>query len=143
MTQVFILLDADATLIAASVLSADEIALQVCSGRWPAGLPHQPQLELPGRAWKAVTIGPMAVALYQASVSLGFRSPSNARLSLSPRQRQVIDLLGQGLTAEAIAARLGISVHTVRYHIACLKRRLAAPVHATMLPLLMGGGEGR
>lgn len=142
MTQVIILLDAGSTLITASPLSAGEIAMQVTSGLWPAGLPRQPQLELPGRVWKAVALGPLAVALLQIAACPGFRTPQQARLTLSPRQHQVIELLGQGLTAEAISTRLGISIHTVRYHIACLKRRLATPVQASVLPLLLNQRDG-
>lgn len=43
---------------------------------------------------------------------------------LSPRQLQVLEFLGEGLRARAIAARLGLSETTVRNHIRELLRRL-------------------
>lgn len=44
--------------------------------------------------------------------------------SLSPRQRQVFDLLGEGLRPSAIAARLDIETKTVEAHLGHLKRKL-------------------
>ena len=43
---------------------------------------------------------------------------------LSPRQRQVLDLLADGLGPSAIARRLGLSVPTVRNHVSAVLRRL-------------------
>lgn len=43
------------------------------------------------------------------------RSAGVARLT--PREREVLSMLGEGLEASAVAARLGISVTTVRTHI--------------------------
>ncbi|MEI8106101.1 MAG: helix-turn-helix transcriptional regulator [Actinomycetes bacterium] len=44
--------------------------------------------------------------------------------TLSERQREVLGLLAEGLTARAIAARLGISEPTARNHIHGVLRRL-------------------
>jgi DNA-binding CsgD family transcriptional regulator len=35
---------------------------------------------------------------------------------LTPRQKEILDLVAAGLTSKEIAARLGLSVHTVRQH---------------------------
>ncbi len=43
---------------------------------------------------------------------------------LSPRQRQVLDLLADGLGPATIARRLGLSVPTVRNHVAAVLHRL-------------------
>lgn len=43
---------------------------------------------------------------------------------LSPRQRQVLALLADGLGSGAIARRLGLSLPTVRNHIAAVLHRL-------------------
>jgi DNA-binding CsgD family transcriptional regulator/GAF domain-containing protein len=47
---------------------------------------------------------------------------SHLRGALAPRELQVLELLAQGLQNKQIAARLGISTHTVQYHL----RRLFA-----------------
>lgn len=44
--------------------------------------------------------------------------------ALSPRQRQVLTLLADGLGPSAIARRLGLSITTVRNHIAAVLHRL-------------------
>jgi DNA-binding CsgD family transcriptional regulator len=43
---------------------------------------------------------------------------------LSPRQRQVLDLLADGVGPSAIARGLGLSLPTVRNHVAAVLRRL-------------------
>ncbi|HET7647270.1 MAG TPA: helix-turn-helix transcriptional regulator [Gaiellaceae bacterium] len=43
---------------------------------------------------------------------------------LSPRQREVLGLLADGLGPEAIAIRLGLSLPTVRNHVSAVLRRL-------------------
>jgi DNA-binding NarL/FixJ family response regulator len=54
------------------------------------------------------------------------------RDGLSPAQQKVLNLMAQGHADEAIAHRLGVSVTTVRRHIAatqhklCVKSRFAA-----------------
>jgi DNA-binding NarL/FixJ family response regulator len=45
---------------------------------------------------------------------------------LSPRQRQVLSLLGEGVGARGIAARLGVSEPTARNHISGLLHRLGS-----------------
>ncbi len=45
---------------------------------------------------------------------------------LSPRQRQVLALLDEGLGPSAIADRLGVSLLTVRNHVAAVLHRLGS-----------------
>ncbi len=49
---------------------------------------------------------------------------STVGVRLSPRQREVLALMSQGVRAREIAARLGLSQTTVRNHIRALLRRL-------------------
>jgi DNA-binding NarL/FixJ family response regulator len=60
--------------------------------------------------------------------------------TLSPREREVIGLMAEGLTAEAIGARLGVSVETVRTHVRNVIRKLQARnrVHAIAIALERG-----
>jgi DNA-binding NarL/FixJ family response regulator len=46
--------------------------------------------------------------------------------SLTPREREVLDLLAQGLTNRQIAERLGISEHTAKFHVAAVSAKLGA-----------------
>src|SRR5512133_2218853 len=39
---------------------------------------------------------------------------------LTPREREVLELLGVGLPNKAIASRLGISDHTVKFHLSSI-----------------------
>jgi two-component system, NarL family, response regulator YdfI len=46
--------------------------------------------------------------------------------SLTPREIQVLELLAEGLPNKAIAARLGISDQTVKFHVASIAGKLGA-----------------
>jgi DNA-binding CsgD family transcriptional regulator len=45
---------------------------------------------------------------------------------LTPRERQVLTLLAEGMSNKAIAGRLGISVHTAKFHVGVLIDKLDA-----------------
>jgi DNA-binding CsgD family transcriptional regulator len=45
---------------------------------------------------------------------------------LTPREREVLALLGEGVSNRAIAERLGISVHTAKFHVGRLIDKLDA-----------------
>lgn len=60
--------------------------------------------------------------------------------ALSPREREIMHLMAEGLTAEAIAQRLVVSVETVRTHVRNVIRKLQARnrVHAIAIALERG-----
>jgi DNA-binding NarL/FixJ family response regulator len=43
---------------------------------------------------------------------------------LSSREREVLDLLSQGLTNRELAGRLRLSIHAVKYHVSGIYRKL-------------------
>jgi DNA-binding CsgD family transcriptional regulator len=46
--------------------------------------------------------------------------------ALTPRETEVLTLLAEGATNKSIARRLGISVHTVKFHVASLLDKFEA-----------------
>ena len=50
--------------------------------------------------------------------------PGRTAIRLTPRQREILALLGQGVVVRGIAAQLGLSEATVRNHVRILLRRL-------------------
>jgi two-component system nitrate/nitrite response regulator NarL len=62
---------------------------------------------------------------------------------LTPRERQVLQLLAEGLSNKAIAQRLGISEHTVKFHVNSIlgkldaQSRTEAVIRATRLGLII------
>jgi DNA-binding NarL/FixJ family response regulator len=68
-------------------------------------------------------------------------TPATSRVpQLSPREREIMHLMAEGLTAEAIAEEIDISVETVRTHVRNAIRKLKARnrVHAIALALERG-----
>lgn len=59
------------------------------------------------------------------STSKGSRARVLESVRLTERERQVIALLGEGLSNKAIAARLHIAVHTVKSHVHNILEKLA------------------
>jgi two-component system, NarL family, response regulator YdfI len=62
-----------------------------------------------------------------------FRAPRRASLSgndedraLTPREREILEMLAEGLSNRAIARRLGISAYTVKFHVASILDKLRA-----------------
>jgi two-component system NarL family response regulator len=66
------------------------------------------------------------------------RSPmvNRRRVSLTPREWEVADLLCDGLTTAQIAARLGVADVTVRRHISDIVRRMRAPNRQAAVAML-------
>jgi DNA-binding NarL/FixJ family response regulator len=46
--------------------------------------------------------------------------------ALTPRELEVLEVLAQGLSNRAIAARLAISEHTVKFHVSSIFGKLGA-----------------
>ena len=82
------------------------------------------------QALRAVSRGGMALdPLATARLLQRLRAAGEATARpepLTPRELEVLRLLVEGLTNKAIAARLGISDHTVKFHIGAIMGKLGA-----------------
>ena len=61
---------------------------------------------------------------------------------VTPREREVFDLLGDHLTHEQIARQLFVSVRTVESHVASLRRKLDTPDHRALVRLAVEHRRG-
>jgi DNA-binding NarL/FixJ family response regulator len=83
---------------------------------------------------------PELLSLLMAAEAAG-EPPTAAELT--PREREVLQLLAEGLANKAIAQRLGISEHTVKFHVNAImgklgaESRTAAVVRATRQGLVL------
>ena len=101
----------------------------------------------PERLIAALTAAAQGLAVLDptlAGSALGSRDPAPAPVeALTPRELQVLHLLAEGLTNKAIAYRLDISEHTVKFHVNAVMGKLGAQsrteavVRATRLGLIL------
>lgn len=68
------------------------------------------------------------------------RREEPAAPALTEREREVLDLLAQGLTNSEIAQRMTVSVHTVRNHVANLSGKLGAHSKLEVLAIAVRTG---
>ena len=54
------------------------------------------------------------------ALSDGVSAPPDDDVLLTPRELEVLALLAEGMSNKAIARRLGISVHTAKFHVGAL-----------------------
>lgn len=96
---------------------AIDVANSTLADRLAAALSHVEDLELVGRDSEADV---MVVA------SEGGAREVQAEVQLTARELEVLALLAEGASNKLIARRLGISIHTAKYHVASLLEKLDA-----------------
>ena len=89
-----------------------------------SALPKSASPEQIGAAIQAVAVG-LSVRVRSAR-SQGFAAASDVKpeFLLTPREIEVLEALAEGLSNKAIARKLDISQHTVKFHIKSLFRKL-------------------
>lgn len=133
---------------AALVLLTDNVlprwALQALEAGAGAVLPRDVLPEEFIAALRAVAAGLVVIHPDHASTAFsGNRSPSSfpARVeSLTPREREVIEHIAEGLSNKEIAARLSISEHTAKFHIASIMSKLGATSRTEAVTLAIRQG---
>lgn len=121
MTRILFLPDAHSQVTLESEALPEAIVQAVNAGFW--------RLPAPYAAWfsarlQAVQQGEVVILTPADTAAPKPSLPGGA--SLTPRQREIVLALSQGLTSKEIARRLGVQPRTVEYHIAHLKQRLDA-----------------
>ncbi len=93
------------------------------------------QLDL---AVRAVAAG-LLVRVPGLSTAPGFGAADEAP-PLTPRETEILTLVGEGMSNKAVARRLGISVHTVKFHLEALFAKLDATSRAEAVAKGLRGG---
>jgi DNA-binding CsgD family transcriptional regulator len=79
-------------------------------------------VSVPGLRLVGPTEAPDAVVVPSTAVS----ASADGDVPLTPRELEVLALLAEGASNKVIARRLGISVHTAKFHVASLLDKLDA-----------------
>jgi len=74
------------------------------------------------------------------SAAPGFGAVEEAPPPLTPRETEILTLVGEGMSNKAVARRLGISVHTVKFHLEALFAKLEATSRAEAVAKGLRGG---
>jgi DNA-binding NarL/FixJ family response regulator len=94
-------------------------------------------------AWLDLTLRAVAGGLLVRAPwprdSAGF-APAMEESPLTPRETEILTLIGQGMSNKAVARHLGISVHTVKFHLEALFARLGATNRAEAVAKGLLGG---
>ena len=91
-------------------------------------------------ALRAVAQGLLVRARGARAAGFGAAQEGDTRALLTPREAQILDAIADGLTNKAIARRLGISLHTVKFHLESVFRKLGA---STRTEAVARAGERR
>jgi len=95
-------------------------------------------VEVPARTG----LEPAGIVLLEvyADVSSGAPDREDAVEPLTPREREVLELVAEGMSNRAIAERLAISEHTVKFHVGALLGKLSAATRAELVAIALRSG---
>jgi DNA-binding CsgD family transcriptional regulator/fructose-specific component phosphotransferase system IIB-like protein len=92
----------------------------------PGVLPRDANASQIDAALRAVAAGLVVRLPGAKQTGFGAMVESDAHALLTPRELEVLTALAEGMTNKAIARRLEISLHTVKFHVESLFRKLGA-----------------
>ena len=96
------------------------------TGDAAAILPRDASSEQVAAAVRAVAAGLVVRAAVQRNSAFGPAPEEKLEKLLTPRELEVLAAIGDGLGNKAIARRLDISLHTVKFHVEAILRKLDA-----------------
>jgi two-component system, NarL family, response regulator YdfI len=82
-----------------------------------------------------VVVHPSEIAAALPAASAAFAPLRELAEPLTPREREVLEMLASGLVNKQIAARLSISEHTVKFHVASILGKLGAATRTEAVSL--------
>jgi two-component system, NarL family, nitrate/nitrite response regulator NarL len=117
------------------------LARDAMPGVEPAGvLPRDVDAAQLDAALRAVAAG-LLVRAPGGFPAEGFHAASDEPApTLTPREAEILTLVGQGMSNKAVARELGISVHTVKFHLEALFTKLDATSRAEAVAKGLLGG---
>lgn len=102
------------------------VGLGIADDRLRGALPRDADLRQIDAAIRAVAAGLIVRAPAVRESGFGAMGESEAHPLLTRREIEVLAALAEGMTNKAIARRLDISLHTVKFHVELLFRKLGA-----------------
>ena len=102
------------------------VGLGITDDRLRGALPRDADPRQIDAAIRAVAAGLIVRAVVVRETGFGAMRESDGHALLTPRELEVLAALAEGMTNKAIARRLDISLHTVKFHVESLFRKLGA-----------------
>jgi DNA-binding CsgD family transcriptional regulator len=102
---------------------------QLASSAIAGVLPRDASANQIAAAVRAVAAGLMVRALPEAEQDAAEQA-GRAPASLTPREMEILDAVSDGLSNKAVARRLNISAHTVKFHLEAVFTKLAVRTRA-------------
>jgi DNA-binding CsgD family transcriptional regulator len=102
------------------------VTLGRTDGDLPGVLPRDADARQIDAAIRAVAAGLVVRSPGAREGGFGAMRETGAHALLTPRELEVLAALAEGMTNKAIARRLDISLHTVKFHVESLFRKLGA-----------------
>lgn len=130
MTHILLIFDDQSMLTFEDDQPALLLVEKINHGKWiPPAPANQLLSNLKEISLRAVVLGNWVIASLEEPQEHP-RASMPMEIELTPRQREVLDLLSQGLTHKQICQKLNLSARTVNMHIANLKKKLKAETNA-------------